>query len=329
MKYKVGDKIKIKSIDWYNHQVKDKDDDIPINSVNYNTYFTKYMSNYCSKEAKIVEVSDNYYTLDVDRGIFEWIDAMFEDTDFEQLAVEEVFNYEGHKLKVKQVNSDYDCTGCFFHKLRQEDDGICSKLAHEGKQPECSKSNRIDGNSVIFREIKDSKTMEQRTIKVDIETAKKWYNGSDDSLKTLAKQAFSEEELTDDDLPNNWEEFCKNYHTCENDSCVGTSSNIVTCNKNNRRSSILNKNLLPNKKYAEGILALCQLTQLRDCYRQGWVPDWSNCDEIKYSIVLKYTKITSVERWYIQSFLSFQTSEICDKFLNNFKDLIELAKEYI
>ncbi len=166
MKYKVGDKIKIKSIDWYNHQVKDKDDDIPINSVNYNTYFTKKMSDYCSKEAEIVEVSDNCYTLDVDRGIFEWIDTMFEDTDFEQLVVGEVFNYEGHKLKVKQVNSDYDCTGCFFHKLRQEDVGICSKLAHEGKQPECSKSNRIDGNSVVFREVKDNKTMEERSVKI-------------------------------------------------------------------------------------------------------------------------------------------------------------------
>ena len=76
-------------------------------------------------------------------------------------------------------------------------------------------------------------------------------------------------------------------------------------------------------------MALCQLTQLRDCYRQGWVPDWSNCGEIKYSIVVQYTKITSIGKWNVQSFLSFQTSEICDKFLKNFKDLIELAKEYI
>ena len=329
MKYKVGDKIKIKSIDWFNAQEKDSDGDIHIYSVNYNTYFTKNMSDYCSKEAEIVEVSDNCYTLDVDRGIFEWIDTMFEDTDFEQLVVGEVFNYEGHKLKVKQVNSDYDCTGCFFHKLRQEDDGICSKLTHEGKQPECSKSNRIDGNSVVFREVKDNKTMEERSVKIDIETAKKWYNGSDENLKTLALQVFSEEELTYNGLPNNWEEFCKNHHTCENDGCIDIFSYIVTCSNNHVRSSLFDKNLLPNKKYAEGILALCQLTQLRDCYRQGWVPDWSNCEDIKYSIVLQYTKIISIGKWNVQSFLSFQTSEICDKFLNNFKDLIELAKEYI
>ena len=139
--------------------------------------------------------------------------------------------------------------------------------------------------------------MEERTIKLDIETARKWYNGSDDSLRTLALQAFSEEELTDDGLPNNWEKFCKNYHTCEND-------------------------------YAEGILALCQLTQLRDCYRQGWVPDWKD-DEDKYIIDYEADNISIASYKRIKSFLSFQSKEIRDKFLDNFKDLIEQAKEYI
>ena len=326
MKYKVGDKIKIKSIDWYNHQVKDKDGDIPISSVNY-TYFTKEMSNYCGKEAKIVGVSDNYYTLDIDKGVFEWIDVMFGDTfDFEQLAIGEVFDYEGHKLKVKQECKI--CKDCYFDKQigNEKNVGSCIYLLKNNKRPLCNKGTRNDGKSVIFKEIEN---MEKRKVELDIETAKKWYNGNDNSLRTIALQAYTEDELKPNELPNTWEEFCKNYHTCENDSCIDSFSNIITYSNNHERSSLVDKNLLPNKKYAEGILALCQLTQLRDCYRQGWVPDWSNCDEIKYSIVLQYTKITSIERWNVQSFLSFQTSEICDKFLNNFKDLIELAKEYI
>ena len=331
MKYKVGDKIKIKSIDWFNAQEKDSDGDIPIYSVNNIVYFTKDMSNYCSKEAKIedIRIDDNIYFLDVDKRCYEWTDEMFDETfDFKQLAIGEVFDFEGHKLKVEEDIND-SCNGCIFYKYKFHNGCNCAILLNKGVIPECTLSNRVDKNSIIFKEIKDSKTMEERTIKVDIDTARKWYNGSDDSLKTLAKQAFSEEELTDDGLPNTWEEFCKNYHNCEEDSFVGTSGNIVTCSNNHGRSSLYDKNLLPNKKYAEGILALCQLTQLRDCYRQGWKPDWSNCDEIKYSILLQYAKISSIERWNVQSFLSFQTSEICDKFLNNFKDLIELAKEYI
>ena len=37
--------------------------------------------------------------------------------------------------------------------------------------------------------------MEKRTIKISIETARNWYRGSNDSLKTLALQAFKEDEL--------------------------------------------------------------------------------------------------------------------------------------
>lgn len=37
--------------------------------------------------------------------------------------------------------------------------------------------------------------MEKRTIKISIETARDWYKGSNDSLKTLALQAFKEDEL--------------------------------------------------------------------------------------------------------------------------------------
>ena len=323
MKYKVGDKIKIKSIDWYNHQVKDKDGDIPISSVNY-TYFTKEMSNYCGKEAKIVGVSDNYYTLDIDKGVFEWIDVMFDETfDFKELPIGEVFDFKGHKLRVeKDVHGS--CAGCFMLK-NYKIENCCAQLFQDKLRPRCG-SMRKDRTGVIFKEIEN---MEKRKVELDIETAKKWYNGNDNSLRTIALQAYTEDELKPNELPNTWEEFCKNYHTCENDSCIDSFSNIITYSNNHERSSLVDKNLLPNKKYAEGILALCQLTQLRDCYRQGWVPDWSNCDEIKYSIVLQYTKITSIERWNVQSFLSFQTSEICDKFLNNFKDLIELAKEYI
>lgn len=37
--------------------------------------------------------------------------------------------------------------------------------------------------------------MEKRTIKISIETARDWYKGYNDSLKTLALQAFKEDEL--------------------------------------------------------------------------------------------------------------------------------------
>ena len=297
MKHKVGDTVKIKSIDWFNAQEKDSDGDIHIYSVNNIVYFTKDMSNYCSKEAKIedIRIDDNIYFLDVDKRCYEWTDEMLDENyDFKQLAVGETFDFKGHKLRVEKVQKTSSCENCFFEKLRLSNVYACDEVFKGIIIPSCCIYQRNDNNRVIFKEVTD---MEERTIKLDIETARKWYNGSDDSLRTLALQAFSEEELTDDGLPNNWEKFCKNYHTCEND-------------------------------YAEGILALCQLTQLRDCYRQGWVPDWKD-DEDKYIIDYEADNISIASYKRIKSFLSFQSKEIRDKFLDNFKDLIEQAKEYI
>ena len=326
MKYKVGDKVRIKT-NGYDTKFIDKLGKTKI----IHLEFLPEMKIYCGYIAIIIEVKQdmNLYRIDLDNHRFMWCDEMFDETfDFKQLAIGEVFDFEGHKLKVEEDIND-SCNGCIFDKCKFHNGCNCGILLNRGVIPECTLSNRVDKNSIIFKEIKDSKTMEERSVKIDIETAKKWYNGSDENLKTLALQVFSEEELTYNGLPNNWEEFCKNHHTCENDGCVDIFSYIVTCSNNHVRSSLFDKNLLPNKKYAEGLLALCQLTQLRDCYRQGWVPDWNNCEDIKYSIVVQYNKITSIDTWNVQSFLSFQTSEIRDKFLNNFKDLIELAKEYI
>ena len=184
------------------------------------------------------------------------------------------------------------------------------------------------GHCKIFKEIKDSKTMEERTIKVDIDTARKWYNGLDKSLHTLALQAFSENELKDSGLPNTWNEFCLETPIKQFEYYISADSGISQRADDVIRRIECDKNVLPNKKSAESILALCQLTQLRDRYRQGWVPDWKD-DEDKYIIDYEADniRITSYKR--SKSFLSFQSKEIRDKFLDNFKDLIELAKEYI
>ena len=94
------------------------------------------------------------------------------------------------------------------------------------------------------------------------------------------------------------------------------------------------KNILPSKQTAEAHLALMQLHQLRDCYRQGWTPDWSDCNN-KYCIIYNglycntnYNHSIAVNT-YTRKFLSFQSKEIAQEFLNNFKDLIEQAGDLI
>ena len=325
MKHKVGDTVKIKSIDWFNAQEKDSDGDIHIYSVNNIVSFTKDMSNYCSKEAKIedIRIDDNIYFLDVDKRCYEWTDDMFEDNYiFEELPIGEVFDFKGHKLRVeKDVHGS--CAGCFMLK-NYRIENCCAQLFQDRLRPRCG-SMRKDRTGVIFKEIEN---MEKRKVELDIETAKKWYNGSDKSLHTLALQAFSENELKDSGLPNTWNEFCLETPIKQFEYYISADSGISQRADGVIRRIECDKNVLPNKKSAESILALCQLTQLRDRYRQGWVPNLKN-NENKYIIDYVEDNLYLSIYKYNNTFLSFQSKEIRDKFLDNFKDLIEQAKEYI
>ena len=77
------------------------------------------------------------------------------------------------------------------------------------------------------------------------------------------------------------------------------------------------------------ILALCQLLVCREVYRQGWKPDWKNENENKYSIINDFNKIETSINASVNKVLAFQSAEIRDEFLENFRDLIEEAKELI
>ena len=89
------------------------------------------------------------------------------------------------------------------------------------------------------------------------------------------------------------------------------------------------KNLLPSKESAEAHLALMQLHQLRDCYRQGWVPDWNNVNQNKYCIENHSNTHHNVSYTASVHFLAFQTDEITEEFLHNFEDLIKKAGDLI
>ena len=86
------------------------------------------------------------------------------------------------------------------------------------------------------------------------------------------------------------------------------------------------KNIFPTIEEAEACLALAQLCQLRDRYNDGWKPDWDSMSETKY--VLEISRNIVVKNFYgnRHKILAFKTEELRDKFLENFRDLIETAK---
>ena len=127
-------------------------------------------------------------------------------------------------------------------------------------------------------------------------------------------------------LPETWEEFCQLYPVKAEEVFISSDSRFLCIG--GTRHCFADRNTLPSLEAAKAHLAYMQLHQLRDCYRQGWIPDWNNA-KIKYSICSyndKYRAIQTVER---KHFLTFQSMELAEKFLKNFKDLIKQADDLI
>ena len=106
-------------------------------------------------------------------------------------------------------------------------------------------------------------------------------------------------------------------------SYVSSCSTIVYINKTEVAPN--NKNIFSTKELAEAALAMAQLSQLRDRYRDGWVPDFKD-STIKYCIYFYDNEPAFGTCMKESSFLCFETKDLAEEFLENFRDLIIKAQ---
>lgn len=160
--------------------------------------------------------------------------------------------------------------------------------------------------------------METRYIKLSLDTAKRWYEQGGE-LKDMALGAFSEHELIGNRLPKTWDEYCVKH---------GEVGDRIKASLNTTYMTI-NKHVFSDYKQAQAHIALMKLHLLRDEYRQGWKPDWRNVDESKFVIEMVANEL-SINNYGITRYsLSFQDEKRADKFLTNFRELIEQAGDLI
>lgn len=144
------------------------------------------------------------------------------------------------------------------------------------------------------------------------------------TFECIKFKKIEEKENKRKELPKTWEEFCYNYPIKRGEFFVNADCRIYEYTEG-QRNPINDANLLPNKKYAEAMVALCKLIQLRDCYNQGWQPDWESC-ETKYSIYIDKNRAMLTPAFNMSHLLTFRTPIIREMFYTNFKDIIEKAK---
>ena len=132
------------------------------------------------------------------------------------------------------------------------------------------------------------------------------------------------------ELPKTWEEFCKNYPRKKDEAYFDMCSQICIFPQDYEyRTEDTDKNLLPSKQAAEAHLALMQLHQLRDVWREGWLPDWNDGGQNKYVIAYDKGEFEIWQYHTVSRFLAFQDEKRADEFKDCFIDLIKQAGDLI
>ena len=169
---------------------------------------------------------------------------------------------------------------------------------------------------------KINKDMEERNIKVSLDTAKEWYNGSDETLKQLALQAYKEEELNKKEVKV-WADLMG--------ETIPDGSRFV-----NERTGICimfgkfdseDQTVFINEKHAKSALAMARISQLLPYYG-GRITDkeWEDSGIEKY-VIQRSRNVVSLElNWTGYSFMSFHTKEQSREFLRNNERLV---KDYL
>ena len=160
--------------------------------------------------------------------------------------------------------------------------------------------------------------METRYIELSLDTAKRWYEQGGE-LRDLAIVAFGDKMLIGDRLPRTWNEYCIKH---------GEDGDKIKASLNTAYMTI-NKHIFSDYKQAQAHIAKMKLHLLRDDYRIGWVPEWGNIDESKFSIEMVGNEFTVENYGITRHFLSFQDKKRANEFLTNFRELIEEAGDLI
>ena len=102
-------------------------------------------------------------------------------------------------------------------------------------------------------------------------------------------------------LPKSWEKI-ENLHGFFVDYGSDIRETYVDVMK-----SKVNRNIFATKEQAEACIALAQLSQLREVYRQGWKPDYTMQGQKKWCIRFYQGTLQIEDYCSTEYFLSFKT----------------------
>ena len=143
-----------------------------------------------------------------------------------------------------------------------------------------------------------------------------------EALTAIVSALYKEYEKQNE-FPKTWEEFCRK-NPLKMGECLISPFCQMHVTAGGSRDADEDRNYCISEQEAKAFLALMQLRQLRKAYVKDWEPD---LDKKGYCGIVYNCNGIEIEnyKWSHRS-LSFPTEELAKQFLNNFKDLLEIAK---
>ena len=307
MKYKVGDKVRIKSLDWY-YENRDKIDQIDCGNV----CFVRNMATLCGKIVTISSILSTLeaYRIEEDDGEFNWTDKMIEglverDGKTYPYKIGDRVVLKGRNRCATIIDLKYDSFGNLSYYINIDND---------------------KDNSIVYPTdllLPYDKFMEEEIGLVDA-LSSRWVN----EFNLPKGYIFKDENgniinATKIVLEKKKKEYPKTY--CECKDILGLWD-IEDTECGYYKTDLIDK--------------LQMLLICRDAYwkiageemglGKPWKPDWTDQESPKYCISSIKDQVEASKRYYIMNtILAFPSEEIRNAFYENFKELIESCKELL
>ena len=319
MKYKIGDKVRIKSIDWYNEN-KDETGFIIFKYAN----FVPQMSQYCGAILTINQVVEEFEHYIASECGFVWKDEMIE-----RLVEEEMGDMGEVSDGYHTFNELYEYrllyNASFFNELAKQN----LYDVHKSKKHSDGEDCFGGGHFIVMAELPTGQISNHYELKdwslfqvPEKEKANKWDGHTPQDVAKRMREFLTPKPK----YPKTYEECCDIF---------GYNENLKIYRPFNADIPEYDSIQLFNSLETLRKLLIC-----RDAYwkiagaemglSEPWKPDWNDCTQHKFGLYTLENEIRCINLQVLKNIiLVFPTEEMRDAFYVNFKELIESLKELL
>lgn len=297
MKYKIGDKVRIKSLDWYNENKNNENYIDLIRDNDHGFNFIETMAAFCGKVMIISGVTCDYYNMLEDSGEYYWTDDMIEGLVEEDKPKFKVGD------KITNGKENYIISHIAYNKYIVED-------------------NLGEYDTLYFDTQNDWELLREKVIATNepFEKETEWSLPDGYIFKDENGNVINATKIV---LEKKEKEYPKTYAECCN--LLGCKPIVGFAGLDDNEEDLYGK-FIALKRCRD---AYWKIAGEEMGLGKPWEPDWSDNYQKKWTINFYQNEINLTNGPNVHFVLAFPTEEMRDAFKKNFDKDLEFCKELL